>query len=471
MLLLGALALTSSLTAGWPSLATDADAKKIGAEDAAIVAGVSRPFVLPEVKGAVENATEWYGWLTRTRGVPVDHVTLLRDSEVTRESLKAAAEKARGQVGKGGTLWIVFIGHGAPAKSGDDGLLLGVDAQRTELSIAERGLSQRELLRAAQGQQRATVAVFDACFSGMASDGKTPLVPGSQATLPVRRESAPSGLLVLSSSEEVAGPLPGHDRPAFSYLLLGAVRGWADKDGDGTVTASDALAYTKQALTALVTDKNQVPSARGAPLDLVFTEGAKERGPDLIELVAEARNAPAVISAPPVHAVAPVGVMTPQAKRAAEDAFHNREIRLNVDRKWVRKDYPVPLSTRDLLSVGREHAPEAAKTVEELTERAAMQNNFLYTGAPALGGFVIGAGIGIAVGGFTADPENPERAYMLGGFIGSFAGATVGALAVTVPVMTYAQLQPDEIQTLQNAEAQLAKAANDAERKKLGLPP
>jgi len=120
--MLVALAVASFVAAGWPSLATDVDTRKIGAEDAAIVAGVSRPFVLPEVKGAVENATEWYGWLTRARGVPVDHVTLLRDSEVTRESLKAAAEQAKTQVGKNGTLWIIFIGHGAPAKSGDDGL-------------------------------------------------------------------------------------------------------------------------------------------------------------------------------------------------------------------------------------------------------------------------------------------------------------------------------------------------------------
>lgn len=468
-----ALPLAALLAAGWPSLTSDVPPSTLGADDAAIIAGVSKPFVLPEVKGAVENATDWYVWLTRARGVPEDRVALLRNAEVTRENLLAAAAKAKTQVGMNGTLWIVFVGHGAPAKDGTDGLLLGVDAQRTEASIAERGLPQQELLRAAQGRQRSTVAVVDACFSGMASDGSTPLVAGSQATLPVRRQAPLPGVLVLASSEEVAGPLPGHDRPAFSYLLLGALRGWADGDGNGAVTAGDALGYARAALTALVTDKNQVPSARGGPLDVVMHDAARERGPDLVQLVADARSPPPAAPSPPV--AAPGVVVVVAASRAAEQAFREREIRLNVDRKWVRRDLPGPLSPGDLVRYGGDGAPAAKQLVEELTARVELQNNMAVTVAPPLVGMGVGTAVGIGVGVLLAagatEPSDARSAVLIGGFIGGFAGAAAGSLGVTAPIFMYAQLDADEQASLENAEAELAKASNDAERSKLGLPP
>ncbi len=461
-----ALPLAALVAVGWPSFATDVPGTRLGANDAAVIAGVSKPFVLPEVKGAVENATDWYVWLTRARGVPAERVTLLRNAEVTRESLLAAAAKAKDQVGEGGVVWLVFIGHGAPAADGSDGLLLGVDAQRTEASIAERGLLQRDLVRAAHGKQRSTIAVVDACFSGMASDGRTPLVAGSQATLPVRRVPPETGVLTLASSEEVAGPLPGHDRPAFSYLLLGALRGWADGDGDGKVTASDALTYTRAALTALVTDKNQVPSARGGPLDVVLHDGARERGPDLIQLVADARAPSTTAPVPPP--AAPRG----PPNRELELAYREREVRLDVDHRWVRRDFPGPLSRKDLARLGGDGAPQAKQLVEELSAREELQNNFLVTAAPPLVGMGLGTAAGIGVGALAVGGgADADRAYLLGGFIGAFAGAAAGGLFVTTPLFMYAQLSPDERASLTNAEAQLAKASNDAERAKLGLPP
>lgn len=466
-----ALPLVAMVAAGWPAFSRDVPATRLGANDAAVIAGVSRPFVLPEVKGAVENATDWYLWLTRARGVPAERVTLLRNAEVTREALLAAAANAKEQVGEGGVVWLVFIGHGAPTQDGSDGLLLGVDAQRAEASIAERGLLQRDFVRAAQGKQRTTIAVIDACFSGMATDGRTPLVAGSQATLPVRRVAPESGVLTLASSEEVAGPLPGHDRPAFSYLLLGALRGWADGDGDGKVSAGDALGYARAALTALVTDKNQIPSARGGPLDLVLHDGARERGPDLIALVANAgRPATPVVPHP---AIAPAPRVSPN--REMEAAFREREIRLDVDHRWVRRDFPGPLSRTDLARLGGEGAPDAKKLVEELSAREELQNNFLVSAAPPLVGMGLGTAAGLGVGTLFAgggDPsDRPERAYLLGGFIGAFAGAAAGALFVTTPIFMYAQLDSDEKSSLARAEAQLAKASNDSERAKLGLPP
>ena len=62
----------------------------------------------------------------RVRKVPT--VQTLRDTEATRETITRSAAIAAA-VKPGGTLWFVFVGHGAPSARGDDGLLLGVDVQ------------------------------------------------------------------------------------------------------------------------------------------------------------------------------------------------------------------------------------------------------------------------------------------------------------------------------------------------------
>lgn len=164
----------------------------------------------------------------------------MRDADVTKETLLAEAARLQEVRRPGGTFWIVFVGHGAPAISGTDGLLLGVGVQPTIRSVEYRGLSQQSLLAAASSDN--VVAIFDACCSGGRSDGSgQPLVPGAQATLPVRRAATTTVTAILQASESVAGPRPGHDRPAFGYVLLGGRRGWAGDDGDGVVRVADAF--------------------------------------------------------------------------------------------------------------------------------------------------------------------------------------------------------------------------------------
>jgi hypothetical protein len=48
-------------------------------------------------------------------------------------------------------------------------------------------------------------------------------------------------VLSAGKGDQFAGPLPGLGRPAFSWLVLGALRGWGDADRDGTVTAREAV--------------------------------------------------------------------------------------------------------------------------------------------------------------------------------------------------------------------------------------
>jgi Caspase domain len=265
----------------WPSLGSNPKGLGLGAKDAAVVVGVSDYAALPDISGAADNATDWYDYLVNTRGVPDTRIHLLRDSDAAKEEVEAKVKQAAVEVEEGGVLWFVFIGHGAPNKEHTDGLMMSYDAQPTENSMTARGLPQKSVLALMDaGRHARAIAIFDACFSGRTDDGKQ-LDPQSQATVPVRRiDTAAQRTTILSASDETAGALINHNRPAFSYMMLGALRGWADADKDRRVTIMEAFRLTNDKLITLVKGRTQKPSIAGVQDDFVLADGVSDSGPE-----------------------------------------------------------------------------------------------------------------------------------------------------------------------------------------------
>jgi hypothetical protein len=258
--------------AAWPDLSSPAPSPG-GEDDAALIVAIEDYAFVADVPGAKRNGLDWYAWLTDGRGVPPERVRLLADAEGTREEVLAAL--AALQPADGGQRWVVFIGHGAPTADGHDGLLLGADVQQNARSVQARGILRSELVAAAPD----AVVVLDACFSGRDTRGAA-LIPGLQPMIPDWATPPTPTATVLSAggADEFAGALPGEARPAFSYLVLGALRGWGDADGDGLVTAREAADYASRALQAVLVGRNQRPEQVGA--DRPLGEGV-EAGPDL----------------------------------------------------------------------------------------------------------------------------------------------------------------------------------------------
>jgi len=69
----------------------------------------------------------------------------------------------------------------------------------------------------------------------------------------------PLVLLTAGTSRQFAGALPGLARPAFSYLALGALRGWADDDHDGSVTANEVVTFSNAVMSTTVRGRQQTP--------------------------------------------------------------------------------------------------------------------------------------------------------------------------------------------------------------------
>ncbi len=272
-----------ALAAEWPALDRPPVAEGGGSKDAAVVVGIGDYAYLSDIPGARANATAWYQWLKQTREVPV--VRALFDEQGTRAGILEAAEQMAKRVQPGGTLWFVFVGHGAPSQAGDDGVLVGAAAQQRVLDFYPNTVRRQELLDLLEGgQQERLVVVLDACFSGRGGQGEA-LVKDLQPAL-LSGSWSPSRATVLTAgrSDQFAGPLPGGARPSFSYLLLGALRGWGDLDRDGQVTVAEAHSWVSDAMLELVTDRSQTPELQGADQDLVLSRG-REPAPDLSAFV------------------------------------------------------------------------------------------------------------------------------------------------------------------------------------------
>ena len=281
----------------WPDLssgplASSSELAQEGAGDAALVVGVSKYVFIPPVEGADQNAADWWAYFRQFRGIPRSKVGFLRDAEATAEGIRDEAKRIAASVQPGGTVWFVFIGHGVASANGEEGLLVGVDAQGTAKSLDARSVAQSEIesiLTKSQASQ--VVMIVDSCFSGRSSDGR-PLAPGLQALVRTSqlREKNKTILMTAAKNDQFAGPLPGGKRPAFSYLVLGALRGWGDEDHDQKVTAEEAVNYANDVLLALAKDRRQTPELIAVNKQTVLSVNAHEQGMDIDGMVLGRNN-------------------------------------------------------------------------------------------------------------------------------------------------------------------------------------
>lgn len=270
----------------WPSLSTPARVGG-GGRDAALIVAIEDYAQVTDLPGAQQNALDWYAWLTDGRGTPSSRVTLLVDQAATREDILDAAKAAREAVQPGGTLWFVFIGRGGPGRSGQDGVLVGWDTPRDAGHLYGRGVYQTEVLgKLTGGAQARTVAVIDASFSGSVRDGVT-LMDGLVPLAPTTATDTEDAIVLSAArSDQLAGMLPGgggSGRPAFSYLALGALHGWADADRDGIVSPLEATRYTADALAALPMAHDQEPLLSSPTLGAPLSRG-RQAGPDIASI-------------------------------------------------------------------------------------------------------------------------------------------------------------------------------------------
>jgi hypothetical protein len=145
-----------------------------------------------------------------------------------REALRDAAK-----VGPKDTVWIYFSGHGS---------MSGANAW---LHLADGRMTRGELRR--WGQPTADAAgrvhlIIDACHSWFlvnARGGRVVATPEDDTLLSWNR----AGFLLSTSQRKEVHEWAAYRGGVFTHLLLGALRGAADVNADGTVSYGEAHAY------------------------------------------------------------------------------------------------------------------------------------------------------------------------------------------------------------------------------------
>ena len=126
------------------------------------------------------------------------------------------------------------------------------------------------------------IAIMDACFSGTTPENE-PLNVVTE-TLPAKDLAYERlSLLMFNKMDGCLGEIPNLRRNPFSYLALGALRGWGDVDFDGQITMQEMLGYVNKVFSIVTPERPRDSILISDTPNFVMSK-AQEEGPDLEEI-------------------------------------------------------------------------------------------------------------------------------------------------------------------------------------------
>lgn len=252
--------------------------------DAAIIIGNEAYEALPQAVYANRDAQSVTEWLQKSRGISRYRTTQLESA--SRSEMAAAVRRTARRVQRRGTLWIYYSGHGVVSSESGERGLLGVEAQPANLDAAM--LSLADIVDSARSARRAwrIVLIVDAGFGEMGRDG-LPMVVGREVPAVGDVPDFGSGVNVWLADVGAAAAetYPQAQHGLFTYLVLGATRGWADgvlhDPMDEQVSLLEAQTYVDQMAQRLGRVTQPSIELRADENRWLLAEGsALEMGPD-----------------------------------------------------------------------------------------------------------------------------------------------------------------------------------------------
>lgn len=260
--------------AGWNGREfTVARARKGATSDATVTTGYEKSWAIvvgiddyakwPRLEYASHDAQAVADTLTGQFGFPSSQVIVLKNEQATRNNILAAFHDrlADDRTSRNDRVFVFFAGHGATRRlaSGRDlGYIIPVDSDPN--AFATDAIAMSDLQNIAESMKAKHVMfVMDACYSGL---GLTRSGPSSSAFLRENaRRSARQMLTAGGTDQQVADAGPnGHS--VFTWVLLQALAGKGDLNGDGLITGTELAAYVAPAVSAV---SQQTPAFGSLP--------------------------------------------------------------------------------------------------------------------------------------------------------------------------------------------------------------
>jgi hypothetical protein len=218
----------------------------------AVVIGVSK-YERPEIPGvdyARRDAMKVKEYLIKTMGYKETNIIELYDEKATISKIKDSLNRGlKSMIKANSDVFIYFSGHGLPDANTKEPYLATYDM--VPVNPIDTAYRMKDFYGNLETLKvRNVTIVLDACFSGMTDSA-------SERELPLIRSASPAyidvsnPLLKLrdaivftsSSAKQIASWYHAKQHGLFTYYFLQGLRGKADFDGSGVITAADMEKY------------------------------------------------------------------------------------------------------------------------------------------------------------------------------------------------------------------------------------
>ncbi len=183
----------------------------------------------------------------RGGGLPPENVILLTNEKATTASVRNALNTFKGRAGKKDTILVVVVGHGTVEIPGNRAAyVVTYDSDPQDLKNTALPMDEVQAFITLGLPKIARMAIFvDVCRTATIGSIRNTAVNGA-----VEKLGAASGEilgLMASRPKELAieGKEFGEGHGAFSYHLLKALNGDADKNGDKIVNVNEVIDYVQ----------------------------------------------------------------------------------------------------------------------------------------------------------------------------------------------------------------------------------
>ncbi len=247
-------------------------------ETRAVVVGISdySEDLIPDLRYAHKDAIAFANWLRSPAGggLPDGHIKLLTDKNATTANMIMAMDWLIDESRPGDRAFIHFSGHGDVERVTrfSNGYLLTYDSPSSVYGAGAFSLRYlQDILATLSENGVRVVMVTDACRSGKLAGSA---VNGAQITATRLSQQFANEIKVLSCQPDefsLEGEQWGGGRGCFSFHLENALYGFADANGDGTVSLLELGRYLEDRVSAEAEPNSQYPMVLGMKKSVMAT--------------------------------------------------------------------------------------------------------------------------------------------------------------------------------------------------------
>lgn len=228
----------------------------------AIVIGIDDYARWPKLGYAANDAQAIADTLRTQFDFPSTNIIVLKNGDATRNNILAAFHDrlAHGGLNRNDRVFVFFAGHGATQRLAS-GRELGyiIPADSDPQRFASDAIAMSDIQNIAESlPAKHVMFVMDACYSGLG------LTRGAGTTAFLRenaRRTARQMLTAGGADQQVADSGPdGHS--VFTWVLLQALAGQGDLNGDGLITGTELAAYVAPTVSGI---SQQTPAFGSLP--------------------------------------------------------------------------------------------------------------------------------------------------------------------------------------------------------------